>query len=87
MSGEEEAYLSHLLSADNQTTQQELLLSIAESLYGKKVKVLTPKPSDNTIVGETLLHEKAIQHLKLQMEHLHYSVTQTAYNMWKLAEI
>ena len=67
------------------TPKHELLREIADSMYGKKVRELKPKPCTSFVAGEALLLAKAVPYLQTQMEHLHFSVTQMAFNMGKVA--
>ena len=85
LSPAEEAFLCHLLTLDKCTPKQKLLNEIAESIYGKKITELKPKPCSSFVAAEALLMETAILYLRVQMEHLHYSVTQMAFNMAKVA--
>lgn len=82
---EEEVFLCHLRTLDTCCAKQELLLEIADSMYGKRTGQLDPKPSTSYARGEIVLCEKAVLYLQTQMEHLHYSVTQRAFNMAKIA--
>ena len=73
------------MTLDKCAPKQELLREIADSMYGKKVRELKPKPCINLLAGEAMIMEKALLYLQTQMEHLHYSVTQMAFNMGKVA--
>lgn len=84
LSGEEELYLCHILSLEHQNPKQKLLCEIANDLYGKKFRDLQSRPCVNSETGEAVLVEKATFHLQKQMEHLHHSVSQMAFNMGKL---
>lgn len=84
MTSEEERYLCHVLTLQQCTPKQTLLCDVADSMYGKKFKDLPEKTCVTFAAGEAILLEKAILYLQKQMERLHYSVTQLAFNMGKL---
>lgn len=78
--------MCHLLTMDKCTPIQEQLREIANCMLGKKVKELKPKPGTSFMAGgEAVLLAKAAPYLESQMEHLHFSVSQMAFNMGKLA--
>ena len=84
LSREEEVFLCHLLTLGKCTARQQLLREIADCMYGKRIRQLDPKPSPTYAAGENMLSEKGALYLQTQMEHLHYSVTQMAFNMAKI---
>lgn len=87
LSPEEEGFLCNLLTMAKCTPIQEQLHEIANCMYGKKVKELKPKPGTSFMAGgEAVLSAKAIPYLQSQMKHLHFSVSQMAFNMGNLAD-
>lgn len=74
-----------MLTLQNCTPKQKLLLETADHLFGKKFRELEAKPCDNVSAGEVVLIEKGVAYFQKQMEHFHLSITQLAFNMEKLA--
>ena len=77
--------MCHLLALETLSPRQKHLYEAAEQLYGNKVKQLEPKLGEDITTGENVVEEKVLSHLRDRMENLHYSITQLAFNMGKLA--
>lgn len=58
-----EVFLCHLPTLDKCTPKQDILHEIANSMYGKRIPQLDPKPSTNYAAGESVLLEKAVLYL------------------------
>ena len=86
LSREEEVFLCQLLTLGKCTARRQLLQEIADCMYkyGKRIRQLDPKPSPTYAASENVLSEKGALYLQTQMEHLHYSVTQMAFNVAKI---
>ncbi|PFX25190.1 Retrovirus-related Pol polyprotein from transposon 17.6 [Stylophora pistillata] len=54
LSDEEELYLCNLLTLQNCTPKQKLLLETADHLFGKKFRELEAKPCDNVSAGQNM---------------------------------
>lgn len=93
MTQEEGMFLSQMMHMETLLPRQKVLCEVAENLYGQKYKELVAETQDGvqsrvdecTSRGEELLLAKSITHLTKQMEHYHYSISQLACNMGKLA--
>lgn len=85
MTSDKVTYLCHLLTLDKCTPKEKLLRELADEMYRKKFRDLQANPSPSYDVEEVILVEKAKLHFQTQMERLHHSVSQLAFNTGKLS--
>lgn len=86
MSPEERTFMCHLIALDSLSPRQTVLYEAAERLYCEKtIKQLEPRLCSDGCPDGTVLKEKALSQLRRSMENSHYSITQLAFNMGKLA--
>ena len=85
LSLEEQTFLCYVLALDTLSPRQKHLYEAAKRIYGNRVKQLEPTLGEDITTDENGVKEKALSHLRDRMENFHYSITQLAFNMGKLA--